>query len=73
MKRLLALSLSSFAVGISVASPAAGDPTGPCPDGFFPVYAPGDHHDKNGNAFVCRKLQDGRFSGGPDDSIDDIV
>src|SRR3712207_6046928 len=48
-----------------------------CPDGMapFPVVLMqgGEHRDKNGNGIICAKpASDGRFHGGPDDTIDDF-
>ena len=33
----------------------------PCPDGFSPVFAPGNRADKNGNTIVCRKARPNGF------------
>jgi hypothetical protein len=74
MRRLVALlAVCMLGLPAAVTPTASADPIGLCPDGFMPLYAPGDRSDKNGNGMVCRKVQDGRISGGPDDRIDDIV
>jgi hypothetical protein len=74
MNRLVALlAVCVLALPMTVPPIAAADPSATCPDGFMAVFAPGDRHDKNGNGIVCRKIQDGRVSGGPDDSIDDVI
>jgi hypothetical protein len=62
------------------APPGGADSPTPCPDSFSPVPASsllvpqGQQKDKNKNGVVCVKLgADGKFHGGPDDVVDDIV
>jgi hypothetical protein len=72
-----------FSVGVAasivlfLAPPVGADLASTCPDQFVLLPAQsveqGEKKDKNGNGFVCGKLEDGRIVGGPDEMIDDII
>ena len=62
------------AFSLTFARPAAAQAT--CPDQFLPFPAierQDERKDKNDNGIVCKKVQDGKLVGGPDDTQDDIL
>jgi hypothetical protein len=73
---LVALALAALASSAAVSASGEIGLPGMCPDSFQPVLVTTvtADHDKNGNGWVCRKFQNGRTSGGPDDkTVDDTI
>ena len=80
MRKRLALFISGITAAtlLCLAPTAGAEPTITCPDGFVPVPASlveqGEKKDRNGNGFVCSKVEDdAKFVGGPDDRLTDDI
>ena len=77
-QRLCVLTLCGVVASLVLfVRPVAADPPTLCPDGL--ILAPasavpqGAQKDHNQNGLVCAKYKDGTFTGGPDDTTDDII
>lgn len=78
MRRLAAVIAAGTVAAVFAPSVGAEDRPSQCPDQMvlFPAafVEQGEQKDRNANGLVCAKpAADGRFHGGPDDMIDDVI